>query len=262
MSRYQQLMTEVLDSIFEGYTMEGGKLSVVNEDAAKKATDTLHTLVLEKSRDLWDQLEASSDSLAEYSDEINFEEMAADPSSIANTVSFRPDEDEVVNDADVDVDEMDMDDDMDYESNDTFEAVSNLLGSEQINFDEIFTEHGHDHLDDEESDDEPSMPFENHGDDDSEEEMVDGDEDYDDLMMGMDDAGMGSSDMESDMNDDSEDDELELDDAPEGLEDDSEDDDSEDGFDFDLDLESDDLDDDDEELVDGMGHHDKSYRIS
>ena len=88
MSRYQTLMTEILDQIFEGHhPNKDGKLEVVNEKAAKKAEDLIHTLVLEKSRDLWDQLEAAEGSLQEIADEISFEEMHADPSSIDTSLT-------------------------------------------------------------------------------------------------------------------------------------------------------------------------------
>ena len=66
MSRYSKKMTEIIDSIFEGYTLNAkGKLVIKNESASKKAVESLHTLVLEKSRDLWDQLEAAEGSLAD-----------------------------------------------------------------------------------------------------------------------------------------------------------------------------------------------------
>ncbi len=84
MSRYNKMLTEVLDNIFEGYTLDSnGKLVVTNEAASKKAKESLHTLVLEKARELWDQLEAAEESLSSVAEEIRFEEMNTDPSSMS-----------------------------------------------------------------------------------------------------------------------------------------------------------------------------------
>ena len=282
MARYQNLMSEILDSIFQGYTMEGGKLTVVNEEAAKQATDSLHKLVLEKSRDLWDQLEAAEGSLAGVAEEIRFEELATDPSSVSTAVTHAAGEEA---DA-VDAAPAEMDAAPALES---AENLSDLLGADDLNFDDIFkteVSENMDHLDRDNVDgydENVTNAFdENMGDmsyeDEGEKDVTDGDEDYDDLMVGMDDAGMGSPDAEmgamddGDYEDDKEngdpemgdmengDPEMgdELDGAPNG-------DDM--GFDFDLDLEAGDGEEDDMDEMGGMmhdgmgGHGAKSMRM-
>ena len=82
-SRYSKLMQEILDSMFEGFVLdENKKLKVVNEDAAKATAEKIHKLVLEKSRDLWDQFESADAELRSAAAEINFEELNADVSNL------------------------------------------------------------------------------------------------------------------------------------------------------------------------------------
>ena len=165
-SRHQKLMSQIIENVFEGYEYSSKEgLTLVNEGAAKQASDKLHMLVLEKSRELWDMFESSDDSLSHLADEIDFEEGEADPSSIDDG-------------ADIDVSES--------------ADISSLLGANDFDMKSIF----------EMSEDE--------------DEMVDGDEDFEDLQLGMDDSGMGAGDLESSDLDDTEDGDEELD----GLEDD------------------------------------------
>lgn len=264
MSRYQNLMTEILDSIFEGYTVDGkGKLKVVNEDAAKVASEKLHTLVLEKSRDLWDQLEAAEDSLSGVAEEISFEELNADPSSMSTTVTHDP------------APKSAAPQEEGGEQMESAQNISELLGSDDFDLSDVFE--NMDHLDSVHNQrGDGRMPFDEMGGDMSYEDegsdVEDGDEEYDDLMIGMDDNGMGSPDSSDglddgdyedgmdDMNGDSDmdmGDESDLDMGDENGGDDM-------GFDFELDLEGDvdDLDGvDDEDEMEGMGHGDKSYRM-
>jgi len=236
-------MGEILDSIFEGYSYDG-ELKVVNENAARKAASSLHKLVLEKSRDLWDQLEAAEGSLADVAEEISFEELNTDPSSMDTSTGAAPEA------APAAAEEP---------------TLESILGAEgELDLSSIF-----------EMDGEYVMDAEG-----DHEEMVDGDQDYEDLEMGMDDAAMGSSDMEGDelsldgdqfgdqqmddmgqqgdqlgdmgqqgdqfgdqFGDQQMDDEMELDMDSEG------------GFDFDLDLEGEDP---EAEMEEGFG---KAYRM-
>lgn len=162
-------MSDILDSIFEGYSYDG-ELKVINEKAARKAASSLHKLVLEKSRDLWDQLEAAEGSLADVAEEISFEELNTDPSSMDTSTGSSPAPAEAPAPADA---SLSMEE----------PTLESILGADSdIDFDSIF-EMRPGHMMDAEGD--PS-------------EMVDGDQDYEDLEMGMDDAAMGSPDMEGD----------------------------------------------------------------
>ncbi len=184
MSRYNKLIKEILDGIFEGYSLEDGKLKVVNESAAKSADGALHKLVLEKSRDLWDQLEAAEGSLSDVAEEISFEELNADPSSVDMTLHAGANEPAPQVDA--------------AAAGETEPTLENLLGSDDFDLSSVFE--GLDHLDDadgmaDNTKGEPTMMEEPGAD---EEDVVDGDEDYENLEIGMDDNDMGSSDMEGD----------------------------------------------------------------
>ena len=178
MSRYNKLIKEILDGIFEGYALEDGKLKVVNESAAKSADSALHKLVLEKSRDLWDVLEANEESLADVAEEISFMELNADPSSVDTSVPV-------------------VDASGEEQQQVQEPTLENLLGSEDFDLDSIFEVLGvHDgkvHRD------EPTMhdPEDrvNEGPE-GEEDVEDGVEDREDMEWGGDDAGLGSSDEE------------------------------------------------------------------
>ncbi len=181
MSRYNKIIKDILDGIMEGYTLDDGKLKVVNEAATKAADAALHRLVLEKSRDLWDQLEAAEDSLTDVAEEISFEELNADPSSVDMTMSVGGNEPAT---PEVDAAAMGAE-----------PTLENLLGSDDFDLTSVFEV-----MDAQEPPpaaghrDEPTM-MEEPGDED---DVVDGDEDFSDLEVGMDDNDMGSSDMEGD----------------------------------------------------------------
>jgi len=152
MKKYEKLMSDILDSIFEGYSYDG-ELKVINEKAARKAAGSLHKLVLEKSRDLWDQLEAAEGSLADVAEEISFEELNTDPSSMDTSTGAAPEAAVAPEAAPVEE-----------------PTLESILGSEgDIDFDSIFEMHG------------DVMDAEGDA-----SQMVDGDQDYEDLEMGMD----------------------------------------------------------------------------
>jgi len=87
MSRYTKLLEEVLDSFFEGYTYDpkAKKIRVLDEAAAQKASRALSKLVLEKSRDLWGALDNASSELRQAGGEIDFQTMNADPSRMGRS---------------------------------------------------------------------------------------------------------------------------------------------------------------------------------
>ena len=185
MSRYNKLIKEILDGIFAGYALdEDNKLKVVDEAATKTADAALHKLVLEKSRDLWDQLEAAEGSLQDVAEEITFEELNADPSSVDMTLTTGGNEPET---PDVDAAAMGAE-----------PTLENLLGSDDFNFNSVFEvlDANEPPMADGGPKDEPTM-MEQPGDE-EEEDVVDGDEDFTNLEVGMDDNDMGSSDMEGD----------------------------------------------------------------
>lgn len=224
MSKYSKLIGEILDSIYEGYTLDEKtkKLKVVNESRAEKAAESVHTLVLEKARELWDQLEASEESLADVAEEISFEELNTDPSTMDLDVSRGASSRTKAN------------------KNDG-EDLSSMLGeTSDFDLDSIFD--SMDHLDDEDGD----MPYnEELGDD--EEDVVDGDEEYSDLQMDNDDGyvdddeldgdlgddEMGNDDLGGDLGGDMGDDEIG------SMGDDFDDESGDNGFDFDFDLDGD-----------------------
>lgn len=178
MSRYNKLIKEILDGIFEGYALEDGKLKIVNEGAAKTADSALHKLVLEKSRDLWDVLESNEESLADVAEEISFMELNADPSSVDTSVPV-------------------VDASGEEQQQVQEPTLENLLGAEDFDLGGIFEVLGvHDGK---MARGEPRM----HDSDDrvteapgDEEDVEDGIEDREDMEWGGDEAGLGSSDEE------------------------------------------------------------------
>ena len=253
MSRYNKMMSAVLDAIFEGYTLDGsGKLVVRNEEASKQAQEHLHTLVLEKARELWDQLEAAEDSLASVAEEIRFEELNTDPSSTATATTHAAVAPEDA--AAVDAPPADAEAATALESAD---SISELLSADDLNLDDIFE--NMDHLDNHQNTNVPAgpdMPFdEGMGHEMGEmggmsagnmasgpmmDDEGDGDEDYDALTVGMgDEAPMGGDpaadefgaedDLEGDMGDPDMNGDPDMGDEMNGGDDM--------GFDFDLDLE-------------------------
>jgi hypothetical protein len=200
MSRYNKMMTEVLDSIFEGYTLDSksGKLVVTNEAASKKAQESLHSLVLEKARELWDQLEAAEDSLSSVAEEIRFEEMNTDPSSMSGAISQSAAPEDTAAPAAPDAG-LGLDAAPALES---AGSISELLSTDDLNLDDIFE--NMDQLDNHQNTSVPrgpDMPFDemtggmsagNIGGGmgmEAEGDIQDGDEDFDTLSMGMGDEG-------------------------------------------------------------------------
>ena len=283
MSRYSNQMTEILDAIFEAYTVDGNnKLVVKNESASDKAKGLLHDLVLEKARDMWDRLEAAQDSLSGVAEEIRFEEMTTDPSSMSNSITHEPpaEEDPAAAAA------------AELEGSPALESasISELLSPNDLNFDDIFE--NMDHLDAHQNTNVPAgpdMPFdENMGGmnmdappsmSPSTSLMADeGDDDFQDLEVGM---GGEMDDMDSEVDPGMGDDEFGGDEmGADPMGDDGMGDDpmaggdemgmDDGGFDFDLDID-DGMDDmeggmgdefaDEEPEVEGMGHNDMSYRM-
>lgn len=180
MPNNETLHSVVMDKFFEGFALKkDGGLKVVNEDAAKQASSALSKIVLEQARDWWGQLEAAEESLANVADEISFEEMNADPSSQQMDHGSHSADDEAPEMQAQGQEEMAM------ESAD----LKNLLGSEDFDLSSIFEM---DHMDDEDA----MM------DDDADGEVVDGDENMDDLKLGMDSmSGEGEDGDDADMRD-------------------------------------------------------------
>jgi len=276
MSRYNKMMTEVLENIFEGYTLDdNGKLVVSNEGATEKAQESLHQLVLEVSRELWDRLEAADDSLASVAEEIRFEELNTDPSSMSGAITqSAPAEDAAAVDAPAEP------------ALESADSISELLSADDLNLDDIFE--NMDHMDNHQNTPAPAgpdMPFDEMtggmgtgsiasgvGYEDEGGDVEDGDDDYDALSMAMGDDEMGGEpEMDGDYDDMGEPemggDYDEMGGEPE-MGDDYDDMGGDEGFDFDLDLEDPEMGGDlavgDEEEIDaeeGMGHQDKSYRM-
>lgn len=270
MSRHTKKMTAVLNAVFEAYNVDGsGKLVVVNEAASKVASEKLHELVLEKARELWDQLEAAEDSLASVAEEIRFEELNTDPSGTSGAVTHAAvaPEDAAAADAQAPADAEAA------TALESAESISDLLSADDLNLDEIFE--NLDHLDNHQNVSAPAgpdMPFDEmqgHMMDDEGDDVVDGDEDYDNLQIGMGDDGMGDdaasldngdgefdaeNGAEMDMGDPDNGDDMGMDDMDNG--------DDMGGFDFELDLEAPE---DTDEMMggydEGMGHGDKSFRM-
>lgn len=186
-----KLVSSILDNFFEGYTLDAnGKLQVVNEGAAKKASEALSKLVLEQAREWWDQLESAETSLSDIADEITFQELNADPSSapldVKASASGEPAPAAAPADAGIPGDVLP----------ESADDLKSLFGSDDFDFKSIFE--GMDNFGDEE------VMMDAEGDMEDEEDVVDGDEDFNDLKMGMDDAEMGADDdMVSDDGDDS-----------------------------------------------------------
>ncbi len=276
MSRYSKKMTGILDAIFEGYSLDdSGKLVVTNEAAAKNASEKLHDMVLEKARDLWDQLEAAEDSLSSVAEEIRFEELNTDPSGTSGVVTHAavaPEDADAADAAPADLEAA--------TALESAESISDLLSADDLDLNGIFE--NLDHLDNHQNTGAPAgpdMPFDEMSGDmrmmDSEDDVQDGDEDYDALQIGMGDEGdMGDDaaamdggdefgaedDLEGDMGDPDMNGDDEFGGDMNGGMDDEMNGDDMGGFDFDLDL------DDpmgDEEDMDEMGGmmHDKSMRM-
>ncbi len=136
-SRYSKLIQEILNSMFEGFVLDGDKkLKVVNEAKAKETADKIHTLVLEKSRDLWEQFEAAEGSLRKAVEEINFDELQGDVSHMGTQSA-------------------DLEKITDMTGAETMESTESLkdaLGVEDFDLSSLFSE-SLDHLDNEKDED-------------------------------------------------------------------------------------------------------------
>ena len=148
MSKYQKYFETGIKNVFEGYHYDQKTkvLKRVDETAIKAAHESISQAILEMSRDIWTQLDAAEDSLREVSDEIRFEELNTDPSSLSMTTGGSATSDEA---------------DLDPTAGQqmapevpAFESISDLLGAgDDFNFEGIFE--NMDHLDNKEAD----MPF-------------------------------------------------------------------------------------------------------
>lgn len=164
-----KLAETVLNSFLKGFSLDAkGKLKVLDEAEAKKARAALRKLVLEKSRTYWDMLESAEGSLANLRDEISFEEMNADPSRMTTQPGAVRGGDAAVASAGADAAGM---------------GVGDVLGEgEDFDLGRIF---------------EMAPVMDAEGQDD----VVDGDEDFENLSIGQDNAGMGGDDMSADEGD-------------------------------------------------------------
>lgn len=87
MSNKSKFVQAMISDFMESYGLdESGKLTVVNESVAKKTDALLSKLVLEKSVSMFDKLEESStEHLQGLADEISFQELNGDGSSLTGT---------------------------------------------------------------------------------------------------------------------------------------------------------------------------------
>jgi hypothetical protein len=170
-----KLAESMLNSFLKGFTLDAQKkLKVLDEGEAKKAVDSLSKMILEKSREYWDMLESAEGSLANLRDQISFEELNADPSSL---VTDAPMGDAVSATGDAAAAAAGAPADM-----------NSLLGeAEDFDLGSIF-EMAPMHQ-------APMMDAE------GQDDVVDGDQDFQDMRIGADDAGMGGDAMSGDEGD-------------------------------------------------------------
>jgi hypothetical protein len=293
MSKYQKYFETGIKNVFEGYHYDEKTkvLKRVDETAIKAAHESISQAILEMSRDIWTQLDAAEDSLREVSDEIRFEELNTDPSSLSMTTGGSATSDEA------DVDPAVAGQQMAPEVP-AFESISDLLGADDFDFEGIFE--NMDHLDNKEAD----MPFDENlggrmrempGDSPptaggmgydprnsgissmvkagagEEEYPVGGEDEYSDLEMGMDDGngdmgmdngngdemGMDNGNGDMGMDDYDNGDEMGMDNGNGNGDDMGFEEPGDDlgGFDFSLDLDDDELSLDGEEAEEGYGHY-------
>jgi len=174
-----KLAESMLNSFLKGFTLDGSKkLKVLDEGEAKKAVDALSKMILEKSRQYWDMLESAEGSLANLRDQISFEELNADPSRL---VTDAPMGDAVSATGDAAAAAAGAPADM-----------NSLLGeAEDFDLGSIFEMN--------------MQPTQMRGgqmmDAEGQEDVVDGDQDFQDMRIGADDAGMGGDTMSGDEGD-------------------------------------------------------------
>lgn len=171
-----KLAESMLNSFLKGFTLDAQKkLKVLDEAEAKKAVDSLSKMILEKSRAVWDMLESAEGSLANLRDQISFEELNADPSRL---VTDAPMGDSVSATGDAAAAAAGAPADM-----------NSLLGeAEDFDLGRIFENMGP-------MQNAPMMDAE------GQDDVVDGDQDFQDMRIGADDAGMGGDDMSGDEGD-------------------------------------------------------------
>lgn len=163
MSKYEKLAAQIVDKMFEGYSVgQDGKLVVVNEGAAKPADEAIRKMIRAKMQDRWSMLEAQDGSLADLAGEIKFEELNADPSGMATTTAGA-------------VTEPKMESARTFNFKKVFEGLSDFETADNAR---------------------PMMDDETDG------KGEDGDEKFNDLQMGMDDSDMGGDDMSGDIDSD------------------------------------------------------------
>jgi hypothetical protein len=83
MSKKSKFVQAMLGSFWESHGMDAnGKLTVINESLAKKTDDIFKKIVLEKSVAKYETYESVGDDLSSLADEISFQELNADGSSM------------------------------------------------------------------------------------------------------------------------------------------------------------------------------------
>ena len=172
---------DVITKIMESATLdEKGELKVLDENTMKEADAALEDIIVEAGRKWWAQLEAVEDDLGDMEDEITFDEVSADPSSI-------------------DSGDIPVDDD------EEFDTVESILGGDDFDLNSIFEDDDDDISDspvdgDEEFDD-MRMGLDDNGiGDDGDLDVTDNDDDLD--VVGddeEDDLDLGLGDDESDL---------------------------------------------------------------
>jgi len=157
---------DAVANMMEAVTLdENGETKIINQEALDRADALINEMIIESAREWWTQLESAEDSLASMSDEISFADLNADSSHIETPALA-----------------VDVPDDPAVPA--TMESV---LGEEEFNLDSIFEMDSYDR---------PMM------DDSGDPEMGDGDEQYDDLLRGDDEEGIGDdTPMGDDMSD-------------------------------------------------------------
>lgn len=172
--------SEVVSKMMEAVTIgkDSKDIEVLDESAMSEAEELLNQIIVETARDWWAQLESAEDSLADMSDEISFSELSADSSHVGSPA------------LDVSAGAAD----------DAPASLESMLESEEFDLDSIFEMAD----DDEDEDADEKVEEGMHYEDGEEFGPDDGDDQFDDLMRGDDESGLGDDGMdgELDMGDD------------------------------------------------------------
>lgn len=113
------MFRDVVSKMMEAVTLgSNGELKVLDESAMAEADKLLNTLVIEKARGWWDQLESAESDLAGMEDEINFADLEADPSHAP-------------------INPVDMDDEF-GDDMDVAKTLESAFGSKEFDLDSIF----------------------------------------------------------------------------------------------------------------------------